>query len=195
MSVNYNKSKATAFNGLGVYSDNYDSLNNTITISNPSGNTTILGTVNINSVSNNNETVKINFSTGSDSVIGGKLTINDELHCTSNIYCNNIYSNVDVLFSFKYCAILYINTLVLPIHKSNYNLTNFYTNLNLQNLLNTNTCNILIHPKYSISFYNANNTLLQTINNTNGTDLLYNSITLSSTLVIKFIVKYNNNII
>jgi len=195
MSVNYNRSRTTAFYENGVFSDNYNSLNNTITISNPNGNTTILGKVNINSVSNNNENVQINFSTGSDSVIGGKLTINDELHCTSNIYCNNIYSNVDVLFSFKYCAILYINTLVLPIHKSNYNLTNFYTNLNLQNLLNTNTCNILIHPKYSISFYSANNTLLQTINNTNGTDLLYNSITLSSTLAIKFIVKYNNNII
>ena len=60
MSINYNKSRTTAFYENGVYSDNYNSLNNTITISNPSGNTTILGTVNINSVSNNNETVKIN---------------------------------------------------------------------------------------------------------------------------------------
>jgi len=189
-----NKFKTSSFNGP-IYVNNLDSQSNNLTISNAAGNTTILGKVNIDSVSNNNETVKINFSTGSDSVIGGKLTINDELHCTSNIYCNNIYSNVDVLFNFKYCAILYINNLVLPIHKSNYNLTSFYTNLNLQNLLNTNTCNILIHPKYSISFYSPNNTLIQIINNTTGNDLLYNSITLNSTIAIKFIVKYNNNII
>jgi hypothetical protein len=196
MSVNYNKSKATAFNGLGVYSDNYDSLNNTITISNANGNTTILGKVNISSISNDNVCVNNNTACN-NSIIDGTCTVNGELHNNNTIYCKNLISSNDVLFPFKIIGYFYINNISYPIIKSCYNTVAFYTNLNLRDLLynNTNTSYLLIFPYYSISFYSANNTLIQTINNTTGSDLLYSQIILSSNYIIKFIVKYNNNII
>ena len=81
----YNKFKTTAFNGP-VYSDTFDSINNNITISNASGTTTFLGKVNLNSVSNTDETVQNDLSTGSDCVIGGQLTVNSDFHSSSNVY-------------------------------------------------------------------------------------------------------------
>ena len=190
--MSYNKFKSSAFNGP-IYANNLDSLNNSLTIGNVNCNTTFLGNTNINNISNNNETVNLNLSTGSDAIVGGKLTVNDEIHNNNTIYCKNLISTNDILYPFKTIGFIYIGSMCYPVIKSCYDATKFCTNINLQNLLFTNTCYLLIYPYYSISFYS--HTIVQTINNTSGIDLLYSQIDLSSTHCIKFIVKYNNNII
>ena len=189
----YNKFKTTAFNGP-VYSDTFDSINNNITISNASGTTTFLGKVNLNSVSNTNETVQNDLSTGSDCVIGGQLSVNSDFHSSSNIYANNIYCN-NIYNNYQWIGFLYINTLTIPIlNKSNYDLTKTYTNLNLQTLFynNSNTTYILLNPQYSIIFYNTINGIVQTIDNTNATNILYQQLTFSTNYIVKYIVKLNN---
>ena len=194
--ANYNKFKSTAFNGT-VYSDTFDSLNNSVTISNPTGTTTVLGNINLNSVSNTNGCVQNDLSTGSDCVIGGQLSVNSDFHSVSNVYANNIYAN-NVYCKNQWIGFLYINTLTIPIlNKSNYDITTTYTNLNLQTLFynNSNTTYILLNPQYSISFYNCINSIVQTVDNTNNTNILYQQLTLSTNYIIKYIVKLNNFII
>ena len=192
----YNKYKSTRFYGP-VYGDTFDSVDNNITISNASGTTTILGNVNLNSVSNTNECVQNDLSTGSDCVIGGQLSVNSDFHSSSNIYANTIYCN-NIYNNYQWIGFLYINTLTIPIlNKSNYDVTKTYTNLNLQTLFynNNSTTYILLNPKYSISFYGITNNIVQTVDNTNNTNILYQQLTFSTNYIIKYVIKLNNFII
>jgi hypothetical protein len=151
--------------------------------------------ITISSSTVNNECINNSLSVSNNTIIDGVLTVNNEIHNNNTIYCNNLISSNDVLFPYKNIGFIYIGSISYPIIKSCYDTTTLYINLNLRDLLNNNICFFLIYPNYSITFYSANNSILQTIDNTNGTDLLYSQINLNSILCIKFIIKYKNNII
>ena len=132
---------------------------------------------------------------GNDLLIGGSITVAGEIHNNNNIYCQNLTCRNDITYPSKTIGYFYINSVPYPIIKSCYNTLLFYGSLNLQNLLNVNTCYLLLYPYYSVSFYNNKNNVIQTINNATGTDILYSQITLSSNLCYKFIIKYKNTTI
>ena len=127
---------------------------------------------------------------GNDLLIGGSITVAGEIHNNNNIYCQNLTCRNDITFPSKTIGYFYINSVPYPIIKSCFNILSFHGgSLNLQNLLNVNTCYLLLYPYYSVSFYNNKNNVIQTINNATGTDILYSQITLSGNSCYKFIVK------
>ena len=71
--------------------------------------------------------------------------------------------------------------------------TNEITNFNLQTyLINSNNNSLFIQPYYSIIFYNNEN-ILQIIDNSTGSTMLYNLITFNQSLLCtKIIIQYKN---
>ena len=174
-----------------VYSASINNANN-ITTNSLTTNSISCPSLNISSATFTDESATDCLTVGNDILVGGSLTVAGEIHNNNNMYCQNIICRNDITYPYKTVAYIYINSVPYPLIKSCYNTLLFYGTLNLQNLLNTNTCYLLLYPYYSISFYSSTNNIIQTINNTTGTDLLYSQITLSNNLCSKFIIKYKN---
>ena len=187
--------------GIGVLKNIYQSpygtsayLNNVYCASLTSNSITCPSSI-VTSSTITDEGVNNNITVGNNILVANDLTVNGEIHNNNTIYCKNLTARNSVNYPFKNIGYIYINSVPYPIVKSCYDTKNFYSSLNLQNLLNNNVCYMLIYPYYSITFYNTSNVIILTIDNTTGNDLLYNQINLNSSLCSKFIIKYINTII
>jgi hypothetical protein len=116
------------------------------------------------------------------------------VYVANNLYVNNILYKNHQNIGFIYIGAL--NNISLPLSSGSiYDTSTYYTNLNIQTyLINTYTNNyVLLQPYYCLIFYNNDN-IVQIIDNTNGTNMLYNMIQFSNNNVYctKIIIQYKN---
>jgi len=114
---------------------------------------------------------------------------------SNSIDCNSIITN-DLFYKGKICCNINLGIspyLSIPLTTSIYDTTTAITNFNLQTyLINSNNNSLFIQPYYSIIFYN-NNYVLQIIDNSSGSNMLYSSITFNLVLTCtKIILQYKN---
>ena len=114
---------------------------------------------------------------------------------TDNIKCNSLSAN-SINYKNQFVGNLNIPSINLCIPLSNGSIldtTTYYTNFNLQPyLINSNNNSVFLNPNYSLIFY-SNNIILQIIDNTNGNNILYNSISFNQNLVCtSIIIQFKN---
>lgn len=194
-------------------SGNFDNvvLNENLDIS---GNLTIEKTCNIkgnlildNPVNFTNATVDY-LQVENDLLVTNKMAVGDEIISSndiktcSNIICKNISINGDMRcdgeFIYKNQPAFLLCDLGIPFLKSLSNIQSVYSNLNLQTYLgNTgNNRNILVYPFYKIIFRGELGIIRQTIDNTNNSDMLYQTVTYpTGGLCVSITVLYKNIVI
>ena len=140
-----------------------------------------------------------NLTTGN---IGcGNLNSSNNITCidlkTNTINCKKLnVSEIENHYKNKICGYINIGIapyLSIPLIASIMDTTNEITNFNLQTyLINSNNNSLFIQPYYSIIFYNNEN-ILQIIDNSTGSTMLYNLITFNQSLLCtKIIIQYKN---
>ena len=117
-----------------------------------------------------------------------------KLECNS-VDCSSITTN-DLFYKGKICCNINLGIspyLSIPLITSIYDTTTEITNFNLQTyLINSNNNSLFIQPYYSIIFYNYEN-ILQIIDNSNSSSILYSLITFSFNYICtKIILQYKN---
>ena len=140
----------------------------------------------------NNVAVGGNIQTGNLNCSNNLTSINV---ITDSIKCNSITANT-INYKNQFVGNINIPSIYLTIPLSNGSIldtTSYYTNFNLQTyLINTNNNSVFLNPNYSLIFYN-NNIILQIIDNTSGSNILYKTISFSQNLVCtSIIIQYKN---
>ena len=142
-----------------------------------------------------------------DGTINNSFSIGSNLAISGNIVCQNVISAGNLTIQNVQCktitcdaiiagnqtgVYLYCNSLTLPILKSIPDTTIMYTNLNLSSLMGTTgaSSTILLYPNYGIQIMNSSTVLFSFFNS--ATDLLYHTITFSSSNVCTSIQIYHN---
>ena len=173
---------------LTSFTTSINAINTTLTnvsYTSPNNTTNISGYTAIAEATFNNS-----ISVGNTIAVGGNVNIAGNITISGSI--------VTPYQSISYRAgYIYVNSMSLPVIKSIPNTTVSWTNLNLQSLLGTNPLNVTasIFPLYRVDFVNCG-TVLCSIDNTNGTDCLYNTVTFASALNCTSInCYYNGNLI
>ena len=211
MSSNYNKFKNTQF-----YDTN--SLGYALTISgNLKMNNDTTSTIYSNQIYdyNNNYYLTNNniFNAGTsleaayNDVAVGNYVGCGNLNCSNNltsinIISNNISTNNLLINSIPYKNHIFIGnlnigslSLTLPLSNGSIlDTLTYYTGINLQTYLINSYINnsVCINPYYSLIFYNYDD-IIQIIDNTNGTNILYNTIQFSKNVICtKIIIQYKN---
>ena len=114
-----------------------------------------------------------------------------------NIIANDFNEDefLDLMITFTYTAtnLTYTHVLLYDQTTSIFNTASDITNFNLQTyLINSNNNSLFIQPYYSIIFYNNEN-ILQVIDNSTGSNMLYSLITFNQNLTCtKIIIQYKN---
>jgi len=130
----------------------------------------------------------------------GNLNSSNNITCiklkSNSINCNSITTN-DLFYKGKICCNINLGIapyLSIPLSTSLYDITTNITNFNLQTyLINSNNNSVFIQPYYSIIFYN-NDSILQTIDNSSGSNMLYDLIAFNQNLTCsKIIIQYKNS--
>lgn len=134
--------------------------------------------------------------------VGGEFISSNDIKTCSNVICKNITINGDVEcmgdFRTKNQPAFLLCDLGVPILKTISNTQLVYNNLNLQTFFgNTgNNRNILVYPFYKIVFRGDAGVIRVIIDNTNSTDLLYQTVAYpSGGLCVSITVHYKNIVI
>ena len=143
----------------------------------------------------------------SDNVVSGNigcsnLNSSNNISCidliTDTIKCNTFIAN-DVYYKNKICCHINLGIspyLSIPLISSISDTTSNITNFNLQTyLIDSNNNSLFIQPYYCITFYNNEN-ILQIIDNSTNSTMLYKLIIFSQSLLCtKIMIQYKNIII
>lgn len=131
----------------------------------------VLSTTNIN-----NNTAMLNATINNNISVGGSVIIGKDIIISGNIVCSGTIIQNDNNKKYK-AGYLNISNMSLPIIKSIANTKKAFTNLNLRLLfgLTGNNSSITIYQNYKIILVSGNE-IIFTVDNTNGTDILYSNI-------------------
>ena len=183
---------------MNGYSNNgfSQSLNGILTIIDGLGTTIENGTIITGDITSDDN---LNNNLVSENIGCGNLNSSKNITCI-DLKCNTINCKTltinDIYYKNKICCTINLGVtpyLSIPLITSISDTTSGIINFNLQTyLIDSNNNSIFIQPYYCITFYNNEN-ILQIIDNTSGSTLLYNLITFDNTnLCTKIIIQYKN---
>jgi len=137
----------------------------------------------------------------SDNIGCGNLNSSNNI-TTIDLKCNTInckkinVSEIESHYKNKICCNINLGVLPylsIPLTTTILDTTTGIINFNLQTyLINSNNNSIFVQPYYCVTFYNNEN-ILQIIDNSNGSDMMYDLITFNQNLTCtKIIIQYKN---
>jgi hypothetical protein len=128
----------------------------------------------------------------SSNVIGSNICSCGALDVLTSINTDSIQVNSNCQFNYKMIGYIISSTYsMIPLCKSIFNPSTYCSgSINLITLLNSSGLFLYLFPTYQIVMYDSTQTIIWTIDNTNGTDILYISIPIITDL--NKIIIYNN---